>query len=126
MTRGFIVLQRLKSRLTRMSQLYNDLLVQQFTAATIVTYLLFVVGSLAMNSAINYYSWRYFLTGYSMASFSTLFILSLCWQCWFSLQNIIQIYFVPSYVRSGLLFFAFALNLFYFAWGLSILWDIYI
>lgn len=119
-----MVNQNFISRLVTVSNRYSGLF-QQMTAGVMAAYLLFVVGFLVMSPSINYYSWRYFLQAPLMASFSTLFALSLCWQSWISISSVIQSYWRVSNLRTALLWLTGGVILFYFAGSVSIIWDIY-
>jgi succinate dehydrogenase hydrophobic membrane anchor protein len=98
-------------------------LLESATALIIVSYIYFMsYAFMKLDVGINYQTWQSFLQGRWMAYTSLLFLFSVCWQSWIGMEELTWRYFSANLARNIVLTLVGAALIFYFAWGVAILW----
>ena len=100
----------------------RDWLAQRITAVIMAIFVVFVVGYLLLQPAVNYDVWIMLFSNNVTRSFALLFLLSLFYHAWIGVRDIVMDYVKPAGVRFSIHVVVILALLMYAIWSVQILW----
>ena len=100
----------------------RDWLIQRITAVVMVLYTLGIAGYLLLQPVLDYNAWTLLFSSNVIRTFSLLFLLSVFYQAWIGVRDIVMDYVKPAAIRLFIHVMVILTLLLYVIWSVQILW----